>query len=152
MKNLITCGIFLYQPLIKKFLICHATKARWNQWSIPKGIMDEGENEYTAAKRELYEETGIDPEELDLLHVEALPPVTYKKSKKELHSFLIITEFDENIKLICRSLVKDSYPEIDKFKWAKFEELEDVLHEAQVTLLKEIKSKINDYELLKIRD
>ena len=30
-----------------------------NSWSLPKGHIDEGEDELTAAKREIYEESGI---------------------------------------------------------------------------------------------
>lgn len=38
-----------------------------NSWSLPKGHMDPGEDEATAAKREIYEEAGIEPADLQLI-------------------------------------------------------------------------------------
>ena len=38
-----------------------------NSWSLPKGHIDPGEDEITAARREIYEETGIKPETLRMI-------------------------------------------------------------------------------------
>jgi len=51
-------------------------------WSIPKGLVEPGEDAETAARRETREETGIDPGALELLgHIE------YTKSKKRIECF-----------------------------------------------------------------
>jgi 8-oxo-dGTP pyrophosphatase MutT (NUDIX family) len=38
-----------------------------NSWSLPKGHIEPGEDEITAAKREIYEEAGIEPANLQLI-------------------------------------------------------------------------------------
>ncbi|NMB48532.1 NUDIX domain-containing protein [Candidatus Kuenenbacteria bacterium] len=38
-----------------------------NSWSLPKGHIDLGEDELSAAKREIYEETGIELENLQVI-------------------------------------------------------------------------------------
>lgn len=43
------------------------TNQNGNSWSLPKGHIEPGENEVTAAKREIYEETGVRPKNLRLI-------------------------------------------------------------------------------------
>ncbi|HRY63643.1 MAG TPA: NUDIX domain-containing protein [Patescibacteria group bacterium] len=38
-----------------------------NSWSLPKGHIDPGEDEVTAAKREIHEEAGIRPDNLQMI-------------------------------------------------------------------------------------
>ena len=38
-----------------------------NSWSLPKGQVEKGENELTAAKREIHEEAGIEEKNLELI-------------------------------------------------------------------------------------
>jgi 8-oxo-dGTP pyrophosphatase MutT (NUDIX family) len=133
-----TCGIYLYNLSTKKFLIGHATRSK-SSWSIPKGLKDEGEDDLTAAIREMEEETGIVFAELDVLCVHPLPPVQYKKQRKILSSFLVITATDLSArKLVCHSLVNGKFPEIDKFLWVSAEELRAMAHETQVQNMDEI--------------
>lgn len=140
----ITCGIYLYSAHTQKFLIGHATGSRAS-WSIPKGLKDEGEDELRAAVRELEEETGVSLEKLDITAVYPLPQVRYKKQKKILASFLVVTTTDlQDTKLVCRSLVNGRFPEIDKFMWVDLEEMGRMVHEAQVQnipLIKELLEK-----------
>ena len=52
------------------------------RWDLPKGHVDEGEDFQTAARRELTEETGIDPAQCqfdDAFGYQITYPVTYKK-------------------------------------------------------------------------
>jgi len=51
-------------------------------WSIPKGLVDEGESLEDAARRETREETGVEAGPL----VE-LGDITYTKSRKRVHAF-----------------------------------------------------------------
>ena len=41
-------------------LVCVLHRPRQNDWSLPKGKLDPGENEIIAARRETIEETGSD--------------------------------------------------------------------------------------------
>ena len=54
-----SCGIVLFKEDkgIKKYLILHYPGGHWD---FPKGHVEEGENEYETALRELREETGIE--------------------------------------------------------------------------------------------
>jgi predicted NUDIX family NTP pyrophosphohydrolase len=51
-------------------------------WSIPKGLVEPGEDAEAAARRETREETGIDPGPLELLG-----EIDYTKSKKRIYCF-----------------------------------------------------------------
>ena len=137
--TVITCGIYLYDTLQKKILVCHATRSRWNQWSIPKGLPDEGESLSEAGVRELYEETGIVLDQLHVIARHKFPPVKYQKQNKQLESFLVITDSDlSNQKFTCHSYTENSFPEVDKWKWISLEEAEKLIHEAQQKNLKKI--------------
>jgi 8-oxo-dGTP pyrophosphatase MutT (NUDIX family) len=127
----ITCGIYLFSVPRRSILACHATRSRWNTWSIPKGLKDRGEDSYRAAIRELYEETGIQLKELTVLLMQALPAVAYKKQKKILEPFLIVTNNDfSSHTFVCHTLVNNQFPEIDKWKWILPDEA-GILHETQ---------------------
>jgi 8-oxo-dGTP pyrophosphatase MutT (NUDIX family) len=142
---LITCGIYLYSTRMKKLLVCHATNSPWNSWSIPKGLKDEGEDAFTAAVRELYEETGIELGKTGVFKKHTLPPVNYRKQKKTLESFLILTDADlEHFPLVCISHTEKSIPEVDRWKWIPPEMITSLLHESQAAnneLIKELITK-----------
>jgi 8-oxo-dGTP pyrophosphatase MutT (NUDIX family) len=140
---LITCGIYLYSTPMKKFLVCHATNSPWNSWSIPKGLKDEGEEPFVAAVRELYEETGVAIEKLHVLKKHTLPAVNYRKQKKLLESFLIITDSDlENFPFVCITHTKKGIPEVDRWKWIAPEMIVTLLHESQAANYEQIKGLI----------
>lgn len=128
----ITSGIYLYSIRQKKLLVCHATHSPWNNWSIPKGLPDEGEDIYTAGIRELYEETGVELQQLNILKTQVFKPVKYQKQNKILESVLVITDSDlSNQKFVCHSYTEKSFPEVDKWKWVSIEDAEKMIHEAQ---------------------
>jgi predicted NUDIX family NTP pyrophosphohydrolase len=51
-------------------------------WGIPKGLLEEGEDPESAARRETVEETGVTPGALV-----SLSSITYTKSRKRVHCF-----------------------------------------------------------------
>ncbi|MCW3071109.1 MAG: hypothetical protein JWO44_999 [Bacteroidetes bacterium] len=141
---LVTCGIYLFDINIRKFLICHATNASWKTWSLPKGLKDNDEAAYDAAIRELKEETGIDASQLNILETVELPPVPYKKQNKVLESFLVITNTSlQDHKFVCASLTKHNIPEVDRWDWISAEQMKLKLHESQLENYEEIIACIN---------
>jgi 8-oxo-dGTP pyrophosphatase MutT (NUDIX family) len=127
-----TCGIYLYNTLQQKFLICHATNSSWKFWSIPKGLKEHNEDCYAAAKRELKEETGIDADDLHLIKTYPLEKVKYQKQNKFLESFLLITDSDLSAhKFECSTYINNEFPEVDKWKWVEPEKINELLHESQ---------------------
>jgi predicted NUDIX family NTP pyrophosphohydrolase len=82
-----SAGTLLYRtgPDGLEVLIVHPSGAynRRSPWSIPKGLVDEGETELAAtARRETLEETGVTAGELV-----SLGHIDYKKSRKRIHCF-----------------------------------------------------------------
>jgi len=130
--TVVTCGIYLFSIQSKKVLLCHATHAAWNSWSIPKGLPDKEEELYAAAVRELYEETGIALKQLHIISVHALEAKKYQKQNKMLESFLVLTDSDlSEHTFVCHSLTEKQFPEVDKWKWVSLEEAKKMLHETQ---------------------
>lgn len=134
-----TCGIYLYSVPMKKFLLCHATRSR-SSWSIPKGLPEPGETALEAATREMEEETGIRLNELEVLGINELPPVQYKKQSKTLVSFLVIINNDmQERKLVCSSYVDGKFPEIDRYEWVDADTFCKMAHETQIRNIETIK-------------
>jgi predicted NUDIX family NTP pyrophosphohydrolase len=138
----ITAGFFLVRKDYK-ILICHPTKAKDTVWSIPKGMLDEGEDPISGAVRETIEEINVDVSRWNFIH--RLSPVKYRKTKKELHAWALFEsqnhfDFDE-FDLKCNSNVPTAlggYPEMDDYKYATIEEARPLLHDAQVACLDEL--------------
>ena len=57
-KKVIAAGVFLVRE-DGNILICHPTNHAPDFWSIPKGLVDDGEELLAAAIRETFEETNI---------------------------------------------------------------------------------------------
>ena len=128
-----TCGIYLFLPN-NKFLICHPTNHGPTFFSIPKGIVHEGEEYWDAAKRELLEETSLDLDNYTIENIIELPMNVYNRGDKQLKSFYVkITENICDAKLECISMVKCDipFPECDEFRWLTIDEGIVFLHESQ---------------------
>jgi predicted NUDIX family NTP pyrophosphohydrolase len=89
-------------------------------WTIPKGLIDPGEELLAAAQREFTEETGFLADEPFI----PLAPVK-QKSGKIVHAFACEGNFDPE-KLVCntfemewppKSGQRKSFPEIDRVEW-----------------------------------
>jgi 8-oxo-dGTP pyrophosphatase MutT (NUDIX family) len=129
---IVTCGTYLYSSLLGKFLVCHPTRTRWDNWSIPKGVMETGEGIYDVCQRELNEETGIDLSKVNILKQHQLPSRKYKKQQKKLESFLVITDTDfTGHKFTCNLVIGKNFPENDKWNWVTLEEAVPIIHETQ---------------------
>jgi len=81
----LSCGLLMHTPLEAgplKVLLVHPGGPFWRgkdrgAWSAPKGLAEPGEDPLEAAKREFFEETGIEP----MPPFRELAPVTQRSGK-----------------------------------------------------------------------
>lgn len=102
-----------------QLLLCHATGT--GHWDIPKGLQNEGETPLQAAKRELWEETGLD---LGDTLFEDLGCFGYQRAKR-LHLYKVHApqNLDNLDHFRCTSYFAHRgtgkpTPEVDGFRWA----------------------------------
>ena len=113
-----------------EFLLAHPGGPFWAKrdtgaWSIPKGLVDEGEDILAAARREFAEEVG-QPVEGDFHSLTALK----QKSGKTVHAFLAQADVDLDafrsnpfeMEWPPRSGRTQAFPEIDRVAWFAPEE------------------------------
>lgn len=70
MPKELSAGFIIFQKGSNKLLVSHPTgnpKDGKHSWDIPKGHVEKGEDPLEAALRELYEETGLEHVEGDML-------------------------------------------------------------------------------------
>lgn len=118
----VTCGVLIYHTYSRSFLLCHVTGQPPHYYSIPKGIMDNGESSYDACIRECKEETGI-----ILPHtIQYLGEYNYIKKKRlalYLHEHDICYDIQS---LICTSFFSMNsivYPEVDDYMYCPYNKL-----------------------------
>ncbi len=94
-------------------------RAKQNNWSFPKGHIEEGENPEEAMIREIKEETG-----LTISIIKPLPNIEYNYPNGEeisLKMFLVVSVDDTNLKLEFEG---------DKIEWTSFDKvIERLSHE-----------------------
>jgi predicted NUDIX family NTP pyrophosphohydrolase len=146
MNRKITCGIFIFDNT-KKFLICHPTGSKENEWSIPKGLPNKDENYFIATLRECKEETNLDLQKLSNRYFNFsifLGGYIYQSKRKVLKAFSSYFKTYLNHKnLKCNSLIslENPIPEIDKFKWVSIEEGKELIRESQKRALNKLLEK-----------
>ena len=142
-----TCGLFIVNE--DDEVVClHPTNHAIDFWSIPKGVIDEGETELEAAIRETWEESNITFDINNTVFRE-LTPQRYKHGKKKLHSFAVLAGDNPHIdfskfKLRCNSNVPRSrggFPEVDAFGWVHVSKAKLFLHYPQADALEELYTK-----------
>lgn len=114
------------------------SRRSFGAWTIPKGLIEPGEDAETAARREFEEETGFAvPGELFALGSVRL------RSGKVIHAFACegdvdVTALDSNrfeLEWPRRSGHKQSFPELDEARFVSPEQARDLLNPAQVQLV-----------------
>ncbi len=118
-------------------------KRNTGAWTIPKGVINEGENTLLAACREFEEETGIRPEGSFL----ALGSIK-QKAGKTVHAWAWEGDADPattSSNLMKMEWPKNSgnwltFPEIDKCAWFESEEAKVYINPAQVELIDRLKA------------
>ena len=140
-----SAGLLLYRRragILEVFLV-HPGGPFWAKkdagaWTIPKGEIDEGEDELAAARRETAEETGFAPEG-DFV---SLPPIR-QKAGKVVVAWAIEAECDPSqlrsnlfsMEWPPRSGRMAEFPEVDRGAWFSMDEARGKLLEAQLPLL-----------------
>jgi len=145
----ISAGILLYRKGVKglEVFLVHPGGPLWAKkdegaWSIPKGIVEEGEDLFKAALREFEEETGF---RLIVRNVIPLMPVK-QKGGKTVHAFAMEgdcdpTEIRSNtfqMEWPTRSGRIQEFPEIDRGGWFSLEGAKKKINPGQMGLLEEL--------------
>lgn len=150
-----SAGILVYkiENNIPKVLLCHFGGPFWEGineggWSIPKGELSEGEDIYSAAKREFKEETNLSIDE----------ELKYLGSKKVSHRKLVIIfytlkDFDlskcksNTFRLECpRGSGKyNDFPEMDKYEWMDISKAKKMILANQLYFICKLEDKLNEY-------
>jgi predicted NUDIX family NTP pyrophosphohydrolase len=148
-----TAGILLFReaPGGLEVLLVHPGGPFWTKkdegaWTIPKGLVDDGEDPFDAAKREFREETGGSPDG-DAI---ALEPVR-QPSGKVIHAWALRGEFDpatltSNTFLMewpPRSGQQREFPEVDRAGWFSMDEAGRKILKGQAPLLGDLRRKLN---------
>lgn len=119
----ISAGVIITNIDDSKILLGHITGSEY--WSIPKGVIDPGENPFEACVREVKEETGLI---LNAVYLEDLGVFDYLKNKMlylfKCTQFKILPLIDT---MKCTSYFEKNgklFPELDDFKFVEISELE----------------------------
>lgn len=114
-------------------------------WSIPKGLLEPGEDPLTAAHREFHEETGLTAEG----EVIALEPVR-QPSGKIVHAWAVRCDLDPGLitsnmfdmEWPPRSGRRQTFPEVDRGAWFGMEEARHKILPGQAGLLDQLQQKL----------
>jgi 8-oxo-dGTP pyrophosphatase MutT (NUDIX family) len=107
----ISCGVLVTDG--ERLLLGHATRSP--RWDIPKGLAEPGEPLAAAARRELFEETGLDAPEAELRALGVFP---YLPGKDLALFAWAVRELPEPATLVCASCFAwkgSQLPEFDRF-------------------------------------
>jgi predicted NUDIX family NTP pyrophosphohydrolase len=146
----ISAGILAYRKTERgiEVLLCHPggpffKNKDLGSWTIPKGLVDAGEDELQAAQREFKEEVGVGLSE-DSEYI-ALKPVKLR-SGKIVHAWAVLADLEIKevssnkfmIEWPPRSGKFVEFPEVDRAEWYGIEEAKEKLNTAQVALVEEL--------------
>lgn len=148
-----SAGILLFRRGAQlEVLLAHPGGPFWRNkqkgaWSIPKGLVEPGENEQAAAIREFAEETGFH------LEPELLIPLgeVQLRSRKTVIAWACSGELDPSdieSNTVQLEWPRGSgrvieFPEIDEVRWCSFEEAAILLNEGQLPLLERLKESLD---------
>ena len=106
----------------------------YKNWDFPKGLVEPGENELDACKREVQEETGLSALDYPFgdEHKETLP----YSGNKVARYYLAETDADKIELPVSPELGR---PEHHEYRWASFEEAEDLLPPRLAIILEWVK-------------
>jgi len=150
MKGKFSTGLLLYkfQDSQIRFFLVHPggpffVRKDEGWWTVPKGEVEEDEDELSAAKREFFEETGYLPEGQFIL----LDPIR-QKGGKTVKCWAVEGTIDPDaissnhfeIEWPPRSGTRRSFPEVDRAGWFTLEEAKQKINVMQVSFLEQLVS------------
>ena len=146
-----SAGILVYRKTEESYevLLVHPGGPFWknkefNAWSIPKGLVDEGEDELNAAIREFTEETGFHVEKGNFTELEEVKV----PGGKIIKIWAIEADYDPE-KLTSNTFKMEwpphsgyfaEFPEVDKGGWFEFDEARNRIVQGQVSILEQLAS------------
>jgi 8-oxo-dGTP pyrophosphatase MutT (NUDIX family) len=107
----VSCGVIITDG--ERLVLGHATRSP--RWDIPKGIAEPGESLIAAARRELFEETGLDAPEAELKPLGVAP---YRAGKDLALFAWAVPVLPDPERLHCASCFDwrgNMLPEFDRF-------------------------------------
>lgn len=135
-----------------EFFLVHPGGPFWEKkdkgvWSIPKGLVEEGEDLIETAKREFEEETGLKVSASEFL---ALSPVK-QKGGKVVYAWAFEGDCDPekirsntfHIEWPPRSGIVKEFPEIDRAGWFGPDEAKEKINPAQAVWIDEVMEKLS---------
>lgn len=135
-----TCGAAV---ITSDFMVLVGRATNSNNWSIPKGLNEEGEELVETALRELKEETGLIFTQENLKYCGNR---IYKNNKKQLEMFYIIVDKIDVKEIKCESYFDykgKMLPELCEFRLIKLNDLDSInIHETQKFLLTKLANKL----------
>jgi len=142
--------VFRRKPNLE-MLLAHPGGPYWARkdegaWSIPKGLVEAGDDLLAAARRELAEETSFIADGTFI----PLAPVK-QKSGKTVHGFAIEGDFDLaqfasnsfEIEWPPRSGRRQAFPEVDRAAWFDWAEAQVKILPGQRPILERLKAKLD---------
>lgn len=148
-----SAGILLFRRSGKRLevFLVHPGGPFWRHkdraaWSIPKGEFDAGEDPLAAAKRELREETGLDPHGAFL----ALAP-RKQPGGKIIHVWALEGECDPSaitsnafsLEWPPKSGRLQEFPEVDRAGWFDLPAAREKIHKGQIGFLDELEERLS---------
>lgn len=113
-------GIIPLKKSSDGFKVLLAKHVKGNYWSFPKGHIDDGEDDFSAACRELFEETNLEVSEP--LNYECSENFKFKRDHQEIHKFC--TYFSALVK----GELKNKEPlEVLELKWFFLDEAIEII-------------------------
>ena len=94
----------------------------YQNWDFPKGLVEPGENELSAAKREVEEETGL--ADLDYPFGDEFKETLPYSGNKVARYYLAETDAEKIVLPVSPELGR---PEHHEYRWVSFDEAEDLL-------------------------
>ena len=158
MPKLISAGLLMFNESkngLKVFLVHPGgpffAKKDDGYWGIPKGLIEDGEEIISAAKREFEEETGIQPAK-DLFPLGTI----VQSNNKEVHAWAFKNENDKPIEITCNTFEmvwppysgkKQKFPEVDKGEFFTIEEAEKKMYSAQHPFLERLQKHLENNKI-----
>jgi len=151
-RKQVSAGVLVFRrtPAGTEFLLAHPGGPFWRHrdegaWTIPKGIVNEGEDFLAAARREFSEETGA------VLEGPFLPLGSIRqKGGKVVHAWAVEADLDPSTfssnmastQWPPRSGKWISYPEVDRAEWLDGEAARIRINAAQAELIDRLEAQL----------